>query len=32
MTMRKMTGNNPKIDLANVNIHTTFSRILSIDA
>ena len=26
----KMTGNNPKLDLVNVDVHTKFSRILSI--
>ena len=25
----KMTGNNPKLDLVNVDVHTKFSRILS---
>ena len=25
-----MTGNNPKLDLANVNVHTKFGHILSI--
>ena len=28
--LRKMTGNNPKIDLDNVDVHTKFGRILSI--
>ena len=28
--MRKMTGNNPKLDLVNVNVHTKFGQILSI--
>ena len=28
--LRKMTGNNPKLDLVNVDAHTKFSRILSI--
>ena len=28
--LRKMTGNNPKLDLVNVDVHTKFSRILSI--
>ena len=28
--LRKMTGNNAKLDLVNVNVHTKFSRILSI--
>ena len=27
---RKMTGNNPKLDLANVDVHTKFGLILSI--
>ena len=27
--LRKMTGNNPKIDLVNVDVHTRFGRILS---
>ena len=27
--LRKMTGNNPKIDLVNVDVHTKFGRILS---
>ena len=27
--LRKMTGNNPKLDLVNVDVHTKFSRILS---
>ena len=27
---RKMTDNNPKLDLVNVNVHTKFSQILSI--
>ena len=27
---RKMTGNNPKLDLVNVDVHTKFGRILSI--
>ena len=26
----KMTGNNPKLDLVNVNVHTKFGQILSI--
>ena len=26
----KMTGNNPKLDLVNVDVHTKFGRILSI--
>ena len=29
-TLRKMTGNNPKLDLANDDVHTKFSWILSI--
>ena len=28
--LRKMTGNNPKLDLVNVDVHTEFGRILSI--
>ena len=28
--LRKMTGNNPKLDLFNVDVHTKFGRILSI--
>ena len=28
--LRKMTDNNPKLDLVNVDVHTKFSRILSI--
>ena len=28
--LRKMTGNNPKLDLDNVDVHTKFGRILSI--
>ena len=28
--LRKMTGNNPKLDLVNVDVHTKFSLILSI--
>ena len=28
--MRKMTGNNPKLDIVNVNVHTKFGQILSI--
>ena len=28
--MRKMTGNNPKLDLLNVEVHTKFGWILSI--
>ena len=28
--LRKITGNNPKLDLVNVDVHTKFSRILSI--
>ena len=27
---RKMTGNNPKLDLVNIDVHTKFSQILSI--
>ena len=29
-TLRKMMGNNPKLDLVNVDVHTKFGRILSI--
>ena len=28
--LRKMAGNNPKLDLVNVDVHTKFGRILSI--
>ena len=28
--LRKMTGNNPKLDLANVDVHIKFGQILSI--
>ena len=28
--LRKMTGNNPKLDLVNVDVHTKFGRILSL--
>ena len=28
--LRKMTGNNPKVDLVNDDVHTKFGRILSI--
>ena len=28
--LRKMKGNNPKVDAVNVNVHTKFDRILSI--
>ena len=28
--LRKMTGNNPKLDLVNVDVQTKFGRILSI--
>ena len=28
--LRKMTGNNPQLDLNNVNVHTKFGQILSI--
>ena len=28
--LRKMTGNNPKLDLVNVDVHTKFGRIPSI--
>ena len=28
--LRKMTGNNPKLDLVNGDVHTKFGRILSI--
>ena len=27
---RKMKGNNPKLDIVNVNVHTNFGQILSI--
>ena len=27
--LRKMTGNNPKLDLVNVDVHTKFGQILS---
>ena len=27
--LRKMTGNNPRLDLVNVDVHTKFGRILS---
>ena len=29
-SLRKMTGNNPKLDLVNDEVHTKFGRILSI--
>ena len=29
-TLRKMAGNNPKLDLVNDDVHTKFGRILSI--
>ena len=29
-TLQKMMGNNPKLDLVNVDVHTKFGRILSI--
>ena len=29
-SLRKMTGNNPKLDLVNVDMHTKFGQILSI--
>ena len=29
---QKMTGNNPKLDLVNVNVHTKFGQIMSICA
>ena len=29
-TLRKMTGNNPKLDLNNVDVHINFGQILSI--
>ena len=29
-TLQKMTGNNPKLDLVNDDVHTKFSRITSI--
>ena len=29
-TMQKITGNNPKLDLVNVDVHTKFGQILSI--
>ena len=28
--LRKMTGNNPKLDLVNIDVHTKFGQILSI--
>ena len=28
--LQKMTGNNPKLDLVNVDVHTKFGRIMSI--
>ena len=28
--LRKMTGNNPKLDLVNVDVHTKFGRILTL--
>ena len=28
--LRKMTGNNPRLDLVNVDVHTKFGQILSI--
>ena len=28
--LRKMTGNNPKVDVVNVDVHTQFDQILSI--
>ena len=28
--LRKMTGNNPKLDIVNVDVHTKFGQILSI--
>ena len=30
ITMRKMTGNNPNLDLVNINAYTKFNEILSI--
>ena len=30
--LRKMTGNNPKLDLVNVDVHTKFGVILSISS
>ena len=30
--LRKMTGNNPKLDLVNVDVHTKFGRILSMSS
>ena len=30
--LRKMTGNNPKLDLVNVDVHTKFGQILSISS
>ena len=30
--MQKMTGNNPKLDLVNVHVHTKFGQILSISS
>ena len=29
-SLQKMTGNNPKLDLVNVDVHTKFGQILSI--
>ena len=30
--LRKMTGNDPKLDLVNVDVHTNFGQILSISS
>ena len=30
--LQKMTGNNPKLDLVNVDVHTKFGQILSIQS
>ena len=30
--LRKMAGNNPKLDLVNINAHTKFNQILSISS
>ena len=30
--LRKMTGNNPRLDLVNVDVHTKFGQILSISS
>ena len=31
-TYRKITGNNPKLDIVNVDVHTKFGQILSISS